>query len=135
MKEELTKIDEEFKDEPKCKHGETRGHYICEPHDYPHVIGNRFGPDCETCNPPKKKTFNEIKSFIINRDKELLDYVVVLCEDVNRKIEQYVETLITSEPIYYDGSFDVYHKVVKIPSFTGFIEWLTGKEISENKEN
>jgi len=57
-------FDKKFKEEPKCVHGHTFGHYICEPHDFPHVLGNRFGPDCETCNPPKKPTMENIKAFI-----------------------------------------------------------------------
>lgn len=61
---EWADFDERFVKEPVCKHGQTTGHYTCEPHDYPHVLGNRFGPDCETCSPPPKPTLKDIKAYI-----------------------------------------------------------------------
>ncbi len=74
------KFDKKFKEEPKCEHGHTFSHYTCEPHDYPHVIGNRFGPDCERCTPPRKQTLEDIKSFIEQtlhqeREKAVREYI------------------------------------------------------------
>ncbi len=65
----IESFDKKFKEKPKCKHGFTEGHYTCEPHDFPHVLGNRFGPDCETCNPPKEPTLQDIKDFISSYKK------------------------------------------------------------------
>lgn len=80
---------EKFIEKPKCKHGFTQGHYTCEPHDFPHVLGNRFGPDCETCNPPKEPTLNEIADFWLNeidlaikQTEERIGKEIVICSAI-----------------------------------------------------
>lgn len=88
------KFDKKFKEEPKCEHGHTFSHYTCEPHDYPHVIGNRFGPDCERCTPPRKQTLEDIKSFIeqtihqevSNREEEIIEMIKSIPESDDKDL-------------------------------------------------
>ena len=55
-------------------------------------------------------------------------------QNIKNLIEEYLETLIEKVPQYYEGCFDGYRTIENIPTFTGFITWLTGKEFT-NKEN
>ena len=57
--------------------------------------------------------------------------------EIKELINEYLESLAEEVPQYVDGSFDGYRKLEHIPTFTGFITWLTGKEFtnSENGQN
>lgn len=72
------RYDKMFEKEPVCEHGFKVSHYICEPHDYPHVLGNRFGPDCETCSPPPRP---KVKAFIREELSHLLTKIQEMIED------------------------------------------------------
>ena len=54
----------------KCEHGHNSSHYTCEPHDYPHVLQNRYGPDCPTCPGPLKRTAQDTLRAMIKKINE-----------------------------------------------------------------
>lgn len=113
VQESVEKFDNEFIKESTCEHGFTKIHYTCEQHKYPHVLGNRFGEDCETCNPPQKKTPKDFKHLLISSHISIIEAeisrkkgMIIYQEDMqDAKTEELIKALAKNELIQDDITY------------------------------